>query len=123
MDYRKIYQEHYRITIPDGFEIHHINKDREDNRIENLMLLPARVHRDLHIIDNSLGPAFLSNKNYVTTIANNAHELSFIHGIVDLWSKIIPSLMYWAMVKEQEDLAIQNGRIEDGNISYSSFRK
>ena len=34
--------------IPEGWEIHHINKDRTDNKIENLSCIPIDIHRGLH---------------------------------------------------------------------------
>ena len=35
-------------TVPKGYEIHHINFDRADDRIENLQLLSKSEHRLLH---------------------------------------------------------------------------
>ena len=42
--YRKQYEELCNIKIPKGYEIHHINLNHEDNRIENLVMLPKKLH-------------------------------------------------------------------------------
>ena len=40
--------EHHNGEIPDGFHIHHIDKDKSNNEIVNLALLPGRIHVYLH---------------------------------------------------------------------------
>lgn len=34
--------------IPNGMDIHHLNKDHLDNRPENLIMLPHDIHTSLH---------------------------------------------------------------------------
>ena len=36
--------EHFNETIPDGWDIHHIDGDKENNAIENLECLPKAEH-------------------------------------------------------------------------------
>ncbi len=38
----------YHGPIPDDYEVHHLNGDRSDNRLENLSCMPASDHRKLH---------------------------------------------------------------------------
>ena len=47
-DYKNVYAKHYNIKIPKGFEIHHIDFNRKNNNIDNLLLLPKYLHRDYH---------------------------------------------------------------------------
>lgn len=46
--HRLIWEDFYGQKIPDGFEIHHIDMDRENNNISNLMLLSREDHIKLH---------------------------------------------------------------------------
>lgn len=46
-EHREVWEQH-KGKIPKGYEIHHINHNRQDNRIENLALLPAKVHHRIH---------------------------------------------------------------------------
>ena len=48
MNYIKIYESHTRHAVPVGYEIHHIDHDRENNEIQNLVLLPDTLHRAYH---------------------------------------------------------------------------
>jgi len=41
--------------IPAGFEIHHKNEDRGDNRLENLELVEISSHRRSHATKGSKG--------------------------------------------------------------------
>lgn len=48
MNYRKLYEKHYGIQIPKGFVIHHIDCDRNNNDISNLIMLPNELHQRFH---------------------------------------------------------------------------
>jgi hypothetical protein len=52
---KRIYEHHYIYClehglkeIPKGYEVHHINQNRSDNRIENLVLLSIEEHKIKH---------------------------------------------------------------------------
>lgn len=40
--------ETFKGSIPKGYEIHHINHNRSDNRLENLCLIEKQKHLELH---------------------------------------------------------------------------
>lgn len=46
--YRKAYEVHYGIEIPNGFDIHHIDGCRDNNEISNLLMLPHELHMRYH---------------------------------------------------------------------------
>ena len=45
--HRVIWEDAYG-PIPDGYDVHHINGDGHDNRLENLVLLTRKEHAQLH---------------------------------------------------------------------------
>ena len=48
MDYRKYYEERTNKKIPKTFIIHHIDFDKNNNEIENLVALPNDKHLKYH---------------------------------------------------------------------------
>lgn len=47
-DYRKKYKRHYGIDFDRTYVVHHIDEDRENNDINNLLLLPSALHSKYH---------------------------------------------------------------------------
>ena len=43
-----VWESHYNKKIPDDCVIHHINNLKTDNRIQNLICVPKRVHDSFH---------------------------------------------------------------------------
>jgi len=52
--YVEDYEKYYGIKIPDGFIIHHIDGNRKNNDINNLLMLPSKLHSKYHFYLNSL---------------------------------------------------------------------
>ena len=53
MDYRKVFKDYYSIDFNNDYEIHHIDFNRDNNDISNLLLLPKNLHAEYHGIINS----------------------------------------------------------------------
>lgn len=50
-DYRKIYADYFGIKWDRSmFEVHHLDRNRENNDINNLVLLPKKLHKEYHKI-------------------------------------------------------------------------
>lgn len=47
-DYRSIYKDYYKIEFDKSFAVHHIDFDRNNNDIDNLLLLPRGLHSKYH---------------------------------------------------------------------------
>jgi len=47
-NYRKLFCKHYGIKLDSRYDIHHIDGNRENNDIGNLMILPKSLHAMYH---------------------------------------------------------------------------
>lgn len=46
--YRKTYEKETGFKVPKKWEVHHIDFDRENNHIDNLIAIPKKIHRRYH---------------------------------------------------------------------------
>lgn len=87
--HRLVYEEHFG-PIPEGFHIHHLDNDKNNNALENLVLISKSNHHKLHFnmvnnprwgngrIDKAGGITFLSaEKNKGRTMQAIADELGY----------------------------------------------
>jgi hypothetical protein len=47
-EYRSIWEQHFRVKIPEGYLIHHKDGNRDNNNPHNLLCLPRDEHTKLH---------------------------------------------------------------------------
>jgi hypothetical protein len=47
-DYRRTWEQHFKVTIPAGYHIHHKDKDIFNSDPSNLLCLPKDEHIKLH---------------------------------------------------------------------------
>lgn len=53
-DYRIKYKRYYNVEFDHNYVIHHIDFDRENHDISNLLLLPRDLHNKYHAIVNAI---------------------------------------------------------------------
>lgn len=53
MNYRKFYQEQTEVELPKDFDVHHIDGNRKNNDIMNLIALPSKLHHQYHFFQGS----------------------------------------------------------------------
>ena len=119
MDYRALYEKHYGISIPKDFHVHHIDGDRSNNSIGNLILLPSRIHAALHFENSCLAALFSGG---MLPILKDPHQITWYRSHLQNVVKILPEIHRWSMTKEMEDLCRVQGVINEGPFSYQDFR-
>lgn len=75
MNYRKYYEDKCNIKIPKDFEIHHIDGNRNNNNIKNLVMLPKELHQEYHYIVEKLKNQFCIEYN-ITSILDNGNGIN-----------------------------------------------
>lgn len=101
MKYRDYYKKFFEIQFDNSFDIHHINGNREDNDISNLVLLPKILHRTLHKV--------LYNASFCESAFDYILHFSTID---DKTYKNIKDLFYWVDLKEQATCEKYNSMME-----------
>lgn len=102
-NYRKIYEKKCNIKIPKEYEIHHIDFNRENNDILNLVMLPRKLHSDYHKklekylsiqyevkikLQNSLDRGFNINE-YIKNV-----DLRIIEDFINIWYECMKYINY-----------------------------
>jgi len=68
--YKKIYEEKTGFKIPVNWHIHHIDLDRENNDVDNLIALPKEVHQKYHFYLTSISVPTTKNKIFLDVSFN-----------------------------------------------------
>ena len=53
-NYREKYKRHYGIDFDKNYAVHHIDGNRQNNDIKNLVLLPTRLHSKYHFLKTTV---------------------------------------------------------------------
>ena len=85
-NYRDFYENALNVEISSFFEVHHIDLNRENNCIENLVAIPKDLHNQYHkyrgkLIDEGVyiydcGSLLKNNRGYNSYIINQLIELN-----------------------------------------------
>ena len=101
MKYRDFYKKYFAIQFDDSFDIHHINGDRKDNDISNLVLIPKILHKTLHKV--LYDASFCQSPFDYILVFSKMDEKTF---------QIIKDLYHWIDLKEQAACEKDNSIIE-----------
>jgi hypothetical protein len=97
-NYRKFYEEKTGKKIPKDFDVHHIDLNRENNEIENLVAIPKHLHKKYHSLLCKIMPlgGIKIDKTYFTPLLAGDSEMQkyykyYIHTVsmVEYQLKII----------------------------------
>lgn len=85
-NYRLKYKRHYGIDFGREYAVHHIDGNRENNDIKNLLLLPTKLHSKYHFLKQIVeagsvptiitGNGLHSQQYYLTNLENFLETLN-----------------------------------------------
>jgi len=78
MHYRKIWENYHGKKIPEGYEIHHIDGNRNNNNIDNLLCVSIEGHLQIHLDQedwSAVQSIFLRIKNDLNFKNENFKEI------------------------------------------------
>lgn len=106
-NYRRFYKEYYGIDFDSEYEIHHIDFDKENNDINNLLLLPRKLHRQYHFVLNACG-AVNGKVNMDFQVYGESHGYNY--KMMENLCEIMKEIDQWVLKKEHMDYAkyVQN---------------
>lgn len=107
MDIRKLYKKHYGMDFGSSYDIHHIDLNKNNNDISNLLLLPQELHRRFHWY-------------YMQIVALDTHRRAFPETLGESqqlkkcgenfrgFGETLCQMAEWAAKKELADMEIYN---------------
>ena len=98
-NYRKLYKEHYGIEFGEDMAVHHIDFDRSNNNIDNLLLMPRTLHQKYHFHISQLGGAGNGIIDGDMTIDGNIYKIMALQGLVNA----LDDISKWVQIKRQMD--------------------
>ena len=112
MRYRDYYKKFFEIQFDNSFDVHHINGNRDDNDIDNLLLLPKILHQTLHKV--------LYNASFCESPFDYILQFSTID---DETFQIIKELRYWMDLRDEAICEKRNSIIEGrGYINFYQYK-
>ena len=92
-NYRELFKEYYHIEFSSNYDIHHIDLNHNNNDIDNLMILPKKLHQQYHNLLNSINyeeDIFLkkfSARINGNSVNSNNYNISMIEEFIPVFQK------------------------------------
>ena len=109
-NYRKKYKEYYGIDFSSDYHIHHIDLDRTNNDISNLILLPKGLHAKYHF--------YLSRMHAKDGLVSVSYKIDIWNGMTmdyDLmkgFCEAMQEINKWKLKKIELEMSRENMKVD-----------
>lgn len=110
MNYRKLYKKHFCIDFSNDYVVHHMDFDRANNDISNLLLLPKELHASYHMILNVISgynPICGCEKGLINIALSNTVITDYGFNMLEKLPDVIRDChkwIYWKREKYSPDM-------------------
>lgn len=94
-NYRQYYKDYFGIEFGSEMAVHHIDFDRSNNDIGNLLLIPKELHAKYHMRISQLGGAHSGMIDPDMRICGNTYRTSALRGLAEVFDEV----MEWLQIK------------------------
>lgn len=106
VNYKRIYERAFGIQWDRTlYEIHHVDRNRENNEIGNLLLIPKEVHERIHKIESELLGQWMGIDSVTGLMSEIEHECccggSTLGNGLQGYLSLKNNIMLWSMLKSQ----------------------
>lgn len=114
MNYRKFYEDAFGIKIPKDYDVHHLDFNRHNNDLCNLLLIPKTLHAALHKFERNKG-LIIERSNGRFSFASQL-DAAITADAFSEYANIAFAMQEWLYMKEAEMNKIPCG------FNYDIFR-
>lgn len=98
IDYRQLYKDYYNIEFGREMVVHHIDFDRSNNNINNLLLMPnwlhAKYHMTLSMLTGINGELSLTNELKLTSPNVPIHYCQWLRKMAEVLEELSPWIWF-----------------------------
>lgn len=103
-NYREKYKRYFNINFDQRYVIHHIDLDRTNNDISNLLLLPRELHEKYHLILNALSvcPEKPKADGFLDVRLSNIEMTNYSFVLFEMLPEVIKECQKWLALKREK---------------------
>lgn len=101
-NYRTKYKRFYNINFDERYVVHHIDFNRENNDISNLILLPKELHAKYHLVISAItfDPNAPKTNGILDFRLSNKNITFYQTKMLNIFPSVIEDCAKWIMYKE-----------------------